>query len=157
MIMAATGHRPDKLGGYGDEVTARLIAVAEKGLLRLKPSGMIVGMALGFDLAVAAACVRLDVPFKAAVPFPGQEARWPEATKERYRLLLSRAEEVVFVSDGVYAAWKMHKRNEWMVDRSSAVVALYDGSREGGTFRCVEYARKKKREVHNLWGDWING
>jgi hypothetical protein len=29
MIIAGTGHRPDKLGGYGDEVFNKLVSLAK--------------------------------------------------------------------------------------------------------------------------------
>jgi uncharacterized phage-like protein YoqJ len=47
----------------------------------------------------------------------------------------------------------MQRRNEWMVDRADKLVALWDGS-WGGTFNCIEYARKKGVPFDNLWARW---
>ena len=42
---------------------------------------------------------------------------------------------------GGYAAWKMQKRNQFMVDHSNLLIAVWDGS-SGGTSNCVAYAKK---------------
>lgn len=153
-IVSVTGHRPDKLGGY--EITARRAvgAFAAEQLLQLAPDRVITGMALGWDQAVAAACIILDIPFVAAVPFEGQERRWPQESRERYHRLLSHADERVVVCDDFVPAVKaLQKRNEWMVDRAEEVIALWDGS-FGGTHNCITYARKKGVPVRNLWDQW---
>jgi uncharacterized phage-like protein YoqJ len=151
-VIAATGHRPDKLGGHTNMARLALGGLATEYLNRVRPSRMIVGMALGWDQAVAGACVALDIPFVAAVPFEGQESRWPPEAQKLYRWLLTMAEDVEVVS-AFPGARAMQFRNEWMVDQAEAVVALHDGS-WGGTFNCVEYARKRGVPVENLWARW---
>jgi uncharacterized phage-like protein YoqJ len=150
LIWAATGHRPDKLGGYSDDAQHKLIVLACKFLIESKPSRVITGMALGWDTAIAEACVRFNVPFIAAVPFEGQEQRWPEAAQARYRILLNWAERIQIVSSGGYSVSAMHARNRWMVDTAHAVVALWDGT-PSGTANCIDYARRAEKEVLNLW------
>jgi uncharacterized phage-like protein YoqJ len=153
MIIAGTGHRPDKLGGYDWKVADRLFDVALTGLERLKPTKLISGMALGWDQAVARAAVALNIPFIAAIPFVGQEKKWPESSQITFRLLYGLAAEVVIVCDGGYAGWKMQKRNEWMVDHCDHVLALWNGS-SGGTENCIKYAEAKGRPITNLWEHW---
>ena len=75
MIIAATGHRPDKLGGYGSIVADRLFHLAYETLEELAPTLVISGMALGWDMAVAEAAFCLDIPFHAYRPFEGQESQ----------------------------------------------------------------------------------
>jgi len=41
---------------------------------------------------------------------------------------------------------KLQKRNEWMVDNSDAVIAVWDGT-PGGPGNTVDYARKFGRSV----------
>lgn len=157
MILAVTGHRPDKLGGYDDweEKTFPLLCdFAADRLKEANPSLVLTGLALGFDQAVAEACIFLDIPYWAAVPFAGQERKWSVRSQLRYRMYVSRSAETFVVSDGGYAPWKMHARNEWMVDRSDRLLALFDGGESGGTFRCAEYARKKGKPVDNCWKEW---
>jgi len=40
----------------------------------------------------------------------------------------------------------MQKRNDWMVDNSDAVIAIWNGA-PGGTANTVEYARKSGRSA----------
>ena len=159
MTLAVTGHRPDKLGGYNAEVHNALTGFAATTLALTRPSGVISGMALGWDYAVAVACVRLGIPFVAAIPFEGQESRWPAAAQRDYQMLIKCASYVHVVSerDAVAEAgivWAMHKRNEWMVDNSTKLLALWNGDRSGGTYHCVEYARLGRREIENVWPLW---
>ena len=154
MILAATGHRPERLGGYDDATYLELRQFALGYIRQRQPAKVINGMALGWDTAWAAAAVYAGVPFIAAVPFLGQESRWPGPSQARYRALLAKAAEVVVVCQGDYSAQAMQRRNEWMVDRCDEVVALWDGS-AGGTSNCVHYARRIGRPVENLWVEWI--
>lgn len=149
-IIAGTGHRPDKLGGYGQEARAALVRLAVQGLHETKATKLITGMALGWDTALAVAAHTMLLPYIAAVPFEGQENRWPEESRELYRFLLSHAEKTVVVCEGGYAPWKMQKRNEWMVDNCDTVLALWNGSK-GGTANCVAFAEKTGVYVHNMW------
>lgn len=100
-------------------------------------------MALGVDQDFAYVCYEMAIPFVAAIPFVGQENNWPQHSQDWYEWLLIRAESVVVVSPGEYAAWKMQARNQWMVDNCDVVLAVWDGS-EGGTANCYRYAHERK-------------
>lgn len=150
MIIAGTGHRPDKLGGYGHKPLVHLVNLAEDWLEENKPEKVISGMALGWDYALACAAFNLDIPIIAAVPFKGQESRWPDESQRNYRALLKECEQVVYVCEDGYAVWKMQKRNEWMVDNCDVVLAMWNGS-PGGTANCVRYAEKAGKPIVNLW------
>lgn len=152
MILAVTGHRPEKLGGYSREIDDKLLRFAAAFLRDADPDKVILGMALGWDQAVARACILLKIPFIAAVPFPGQELRWPEQAQHRYHFLLAHADSVERISQA-YGPGAMQKRNIWMVDRSDEVSALWDGS-SSGTKRCVQYAKGMRKLRENLWGAW---
>lgn len=154
LIIAATGHRPDKLGGYNSFVTRELQRLAEKELFARKPNTVITGMALGWDQAVGWAAKSLKIPFHAYIPFAGQELKWPPASQDAYRELLSYAGEIVVCSPGGYEARKMHIRNERMVDVCDELLALWNGT-AGGTASCIAYARKRGRPVHNCWQAWV--
>jgi uncharacterized phage-like protein YoqJ len=153
LILAGTGHRPDKLGGYSPAISARLVDLARAALLKYQPGEVVSGMALGWDTALALAAVELGIPLTAAVPFEGQERRWRPEQQELFHAILARATTVIIVSPGGYAAWKMQVRNEWMVDRATGVLALWNGI-SGGTGNCVEYARRRQVKVLNLWSAW---
>lgn len=150
MIICGTGHRPDKLGGYSKEVHDKLVLVARDAIKELKPSRVISGMALGWDQALMEAAQRLAYPTTAAIPFKGQERAWPRLSQLKYQELLDGAMDIVYVCEEGYAPWKMQKRNEWMVDNSHLVLALWDGS-SGGTLNCIRYADKMGKKILNVW------
>lgn len=150
MILSGTGHRPNKLGGYGIAARLKVHDIAVKALEEMKPQAVISGMALGWDTALAEASFVLDIPLIAAVPFEGQESMWPHLSQQKYQSMLRRASEVKYICDPGYAPWKMQVRNEWMVDHSHGVIALWDGS-EGGTGNCIRYAQKVGKPIYNQW------
>lgn len=148
MIVAFTGHRPDKLGGYKlpNPTYIRVCQSLDQALRDLKPEKAISGMALGIDQWAANVCIKLSIPFIAAVPFEGQEKIWPEVSKRIYNNLIAKAAERVVVCEGSYSADKMQLRNEWMVDHCDLLIAVWDGS-AGGTGNCVKYAESVKKKI----------
>lgn len=160
LVFAATGHRPDKLGGYNADVHQRLVALAWTYLGKARPDQVISGMALGWDQAWAEAATHHNIPFIAAVPFEGQEMRWPRSSQVAYTALLAQAAEVQFIDPDVRGAEEairaMQRRNRWMVDRCSQLVALWNGT-SGGTSNCIRYATTKGRFIVNLWDYWQAG
>lgn len=150
MILAATGHRPDKLGGYNSTLSVlRTDLIMDWMETRAVERG-ITGMALGWDQDFALACYELGIPYTAAVPFEGQESQWPQKSRLIYNWLMNRAADIVVVSPGAYNAGKMLARNVWMVDECTHLLALYDGT-QGGTQHCLKYAREWEKPVVNLW------
>lgn len=155
MIVAFTGHRPDKLGGYvlPNPTYKSICAKIETALKELKPEKVISGMALGIDQWAANIAFKLGIPFLAAVPFIGQDGKWPLESRRIYKILLARATETVIVSEGAYAAAKLQVRNEWMVDQlqnpDDVLIACWDGSK-GGTGNCVAYAEKQKKMIYRI-------
>lgn len=146
MNLGITGHRPDKLWGYRNECPELYIVLwgaIEQIVLEKKPDYLITGMAQGADQLFAEIAIQLSIPFIALVPFKGQETMWPPAAQASYRELLEKAHEVVTVSPGGYAAWKMQRRNKEIVWQSSELIAVWDGS-SGGTAHCVAFAEQQK-------------
>ena len=138
-FLAGTGHRPSKLGGHRPIVFTKLVEFAVNVLSVLRPSWLISGLALGWDQAIALAAFDLDIPVCGAVPFKGQERLWPEDSQALYNEILRHCAETVTVCSGDYSASKMFKRDRWMVDRGSHVLANWNGS-PGGTGHTVHYA-----------------
>ena len=147
MRLALTGHRPDKLGGYAPCAFHEQVREATRAcFLAWRPVEVISGMAQGFDTIGAQLAVEIGLPLVAAIPFEGQERAWPVAARAEYERLLRAASEVVLVSPGAFAAWKYQKRNEYMVDRGTWVLACWDGS-PGGTANCIQYAGRTGKGV----------
>lgn len=161
MIFTATGHRPPRLNlSYSDSDRAFLEDFATNVIvtlqeLPLQVDKFITGGAAGFDQAVAAACLRLGVPYDVYVPFVGQESKWPIHAQKYYDMLLSHAKYVKFVSEGGYSPYKFIKRDEAMIENCDIAVALFDGVKKGGTYQTVCYANKINREVLNFWDAWV--
>lgn len=152
-VIAGTGHRPNKLGGYSPGARSRLIKLADSYLATAKPEKVITGGALGWDQALGYAAIFRGIPHVLALPFEGFESKWPKESQE-FLYSLMNPSDVVFVSSPGYAPWKMQVRNQWMVDNCSTVLALWDGS-DGGTGNCIRYAESVGRPVINLWSEYI--
>lgn len=149
-ILGVSGHRPAKAGFDG----AKLVMFAQHVLLKNQADLVLTGMAVGWDQAVAEACVRLCIPFTAVVPFEGQESRWPAAVQKRYHELLTEATTVVYVSQPGYSEDKMRKRNRWIAKRATKAVVLYDGLGDSGTAQFVKQAENCGLPFVNVWGEW---
>lgn len=155
MILAFTGHRPDRLGGWDPlhPVVERVKKALRDGIIAHWPIYAISGMAQGVDVWAAEACVELGIPYIAALPCDGWGENWPLPSQQRYQALLTKAKEIHVVSPGPFKLWKLQRRNEWMVDHCNLLLSVYDGS-SGGTLNCLEYAAHVKRDVQQLqWRD----
>lgn len=151
MILATTGHRPDKLGGYDayNPIRSMVMEQIDKALLRLRPTTVIVGMALGVDQWMAELCIWNQIPFIAALPFEDFHTRWPLHAQMKFREILSKARSVHIVSPGTFSGYKMQLRNEWMVDHCEHLLAVWDGT-PGGTANCVGYAERVGKPMTRL-------
>lgn len=149
-VVAATGHRPQKLGGFSEEAENSLVDIATTGLAMLQPGLVITGMALGWDMAVARAARSLGIRYVCAIPFKGQESIWPQNRKDMYRELLGSAYKSFVLSEGGFSGKSMQLRNQWMVDNCTLLMAMWDGS-TGGTHNCVKYALSVGRPLVNLY------
>lgn len=153
-IIAATGHRPDNLGGHSPRLDSDLRRLALWYFADKRPDAVISGMALGWDMAVAEAALELKIPLVAAIPFPLQAAKWSEQDQRRHTGLVSLATHVETVRP-YFTPSVLQKRNEWMVDHASRLVALWDGT-PSGTGNCVRYGLGKI-PMDNLWPVWQAG
>lgn len=149
---SVTGHRPQSLGREWDHNGPISTLVVESFVEAYRDFGVgsvWVGGALGVDTLAAWAAFQIGLPYYVAVPFEGQDARWPSSARARYRDMLWSAAAVVTVSPGGYNARKMQTRNEFMVNSAHFVLAWWDHS-NGGTGNCVRYAHRRGVEVINL-------
>ena len=130
-----TGHRPEKLHKPEEQIKKDL----EAAILQAVDDGFVTfisGMARGVDIWAAEIVLRLResnpaIHLVAASPYRGFESRWSADWQSRYNTILQQADLVRFVYPG-YSPDCFQRRNEWMVDRSSRVIAVYNGE-PGGT------------------------
>lgn len=151
-----TGHRAKKLPWGFREDDPRCTALKQKiydTVEAVYASGVrhfICGMANGCDLYFGEAVTALrnihpDVTLEAAVPYAGQAATWSAEQKQRWQALYDACDYHTIVSER-YTPDCMRKRNQYMVDNSSVLIAAYNGS-SGGTLNTMLYAMRKQREV----------
>ena len=150
MIVAGTGHRPNKLGGYSTQAFEKLAFIISKWLEENNPSEVISGMALGYDQALAVAAIRLNIPVAAYIPCLNHSSKWPQASQKLYARILAKCSRQVMVTDVQYSKSCMQARNERMVDDSDLILAMWDGT-SGGTGNCIRYANKKGKKISNLY------
>ena len=156
MIIAFSGHRPHRLGGYSDDILRSLVQEIRAALRENSVSLAYTGMALGWDTAAAIACWKENVPFIAAVPFPEQSLRWPALAKSRHAKLLRLAKEVHVLKHSYSPAALMY-RNCWMIERSHSLWVKWDGQPSGGTYQCVQYATRKGLTIHRFHHEFYMG
>ena len=151
MILGFTGHRPASLpGNYSDRTNRALLNTADFILAQCKPTKVISGMALGWDMAVAECAVNRGIGLIAAVPFKSQPSRWSKSSQERYQRLLKLAERIEIISAGDYSLKAMQLRNRWIVNYCDQLIALWHQGK-GGTKNCVDYALTINRLTFNCW------
>jgi len=78
--------------------------------------------------------------------FQGQADKWSTSAREVYFSILKQADSVVYVSRE-YSKDCMLKRNRYLVDHATCLLAVYNGERRGGTAMTVRYTQKMGREI----------
>ena len=126
MILAVTGHRPERL--RGQEKAIKEWAATQ--LTRFQPSAIYDGMAQGTDQIVATAAKELNIPIICCYPFP----------KKYYHPIeqwIMENNQVIFVSPQY---------------SKKAYVCVWDGRGGGGTFLTRNYALKQGKEIIDYGG-----
>ena len=85
---------------------------------------------------------------EAAIPCPTQADSWSAAQRERYRRILEQCDYETMVQER-YTRECMQRRNRYMVDHASLLIAVNDGAR-GGTRSTIEYAFKRGVNVLDI-------
>jgi len=111
------------------------------------------GMAIGCDTYFCEAVFKLreeygDVTIEAAIPCEEQSVRWDTKNKLQYDRLCSECDYQTIIQKR-YTPDCMLRRNRYMVDSSSVLIAAYNG-KSGGTMSTVLYAIKSGLEIIEL-------
>ena len=148
-----TGHRPDKIYIPEKEVVSALereIRIAIQDGFNV----FITGMAMGVDIWAAEIIIKLrkkeKLPLKLIVasPFEGFEQRWARDWQKRYCDVMAEADLIRFISSH-YHRDCFQIRNEWMVNHSSRVIAVFNGEKSG-TKNTIDYANRHGILVRNV-------
>ena len=152
-----TGHRPkgfpwDYANKKCMEHKSYLALLREK-VVELISDGyrhFISGGALGADSDFAEIVIDLrksaypDITLEIAVPCPNQDLKWGTKDKHRYKKICKAADSVNLISEK-YTNFCMQIRNEYMVDQSDFVIVVWNGEKQGGTYRTFQYTQRKKK------------
>lgn len=146
MIIAITGHRPEDTKGE-----QHVRDVFRSNLLQARPEAVITGISAGVDLWAADEARLLGIEIWAARPWSTHTPRTGD--EELYGDILAAASKVVTVTsiDRYPGPWVYHKRNEWMVDHADNVLAYWNSKESGGTYACINYAKKVMVPVRNVY------
>lgn len=170
-----TGHRPKDLYGYYEwshPKNVNLMKYIKRAVNTLikdnldKNYNFYFGGAIGVD-QFAFKCVndlkkseyvKGNVSMILCVPFRDQESEWNDLDQMRYTEQYLEADKIVLVDqlpgykmniEG-YHPGKLMKRNQYMVDNSDIVLAVWKGSETGGTANTVKYAKKQNKIIMRL-------
>ena len=154
-----TGHRPAKLPWKFNEADPRCrelkrrIADAVETAYLEGYRHFLCGMAQGCDLYFCEAVLALrtqypDITVEAAIPCPTQADTWPAAQRERYRRLIDACDLETMVSEK-YTSGCMQRRDRYMVDHASLLIAVFDGT-TGGTQYTMQYAMSRGVDIIDI-------
>lgn len=152
MNVCFTGHRPKDFGGWNAPAPQHVLDWLEEkidNLIKLKGNvNFISGAAQGIDQWAAEIVLRKkeenkNVRLTMAMPYNDFGDNWPTTAKMHLNSINNKADKVVYVHKGSYTdSYLLQMRNEWMVNHSQLVLAVWNGSL-GGTRNCVMYALKE--------------
>ncbi len=156
-IECVTGNRPKGLPWKYNEGDIRCIKCKQEIkniLLNDINEGFnyfISGMALGIDMIFAEIVLQLRVVYphiklECAIPCINQTEKWFQKDINRYNSILNNADKVTYVSSSEYYNGCMEKRNQYMVNQSNKVLAVFNGQ-IGGTSQTIKYAQENSKTV----------
>ena len=159
MICCVTGHRPkgfpfpyDPMGIeymlYFDTLFCEIEKMIKEGY-----RDFITGMAEGADIDFAK-CVlyfrsKEDVTLEAALPYPIRPQKKITEYIENRDDILMECDKKIIVSPYYYKGC-MQKRNQYMVDKSDIVLAIWNNNFKGGTWNTIKYARSKGKPIRYI-------
>lgn len=155
-----TGHRLQKLPfGFNEEdpkcikMKRMLYRKIEDLIVNHGASHFISGMAIGVDMICGEIVLELKnehphITLECAIPCRSQPDRWSNEMKDRYCSIVNQSDYKTVLQEQ-YTSDCMHKRNEYMVEKSEIVIAVWDGS-SSGTGYTVNVAKEKGKKIYVL-------
>ena len=147
-----TGHRPGKLD-IDEEEVKKLLEKAVDDAISKGYVTFITGMAMGTDIWAAEIILKRkkknkEIHLVCALPHPDFDSRRSLSEKTKFNRILRKADIVKEINDHYFPGC-YQVRNQWMVDRSNLVIAVFNGER-GGTKNTIDYAGGKGICVVNV-------
>jgi ribonuclease HI/uncharacterized phage-like protein YoqJ len=136
-LVAAFGHRPPELGGYGDNPVAAKVRDRLTEILTAKKKvepdlWLLTGLLLGAEQLAAEAALEAGVPFVAVQPYPAPERQWPSSSQDRYAELIRHAGAAVLLertapdSKQKFGA-ALARRDAWLAKHADEALVVWDG------------------------------
>ena len=140
-----TGHRPEKVSRSEKEIRAALQSEIKQAV-QAGFTVFITGMARGVDLWAAEIVLeqrkRNDaIKLICAIPHEGFETRWSAEWRQLYNYVRDHADLVRIIGKGYYSG-VYQVRNEWMINHSARVIAVFNGQ-PSGTKNTIDYAYRQ--------------
>ena len=178
ITISFTGHRPSKLNNcynWDNPIIPLISKALEEHILDIIGTyteiTFITGAALGVDQIAFWTVHKMKKKYPhlkirnvIAVPYKDQPKAWPSYSQEWYGKMLNLADDIIYVDtisaykfglpEGTHSNVKLQKRNEYMVDHSDFVIAVWNFT-PGGTGNCVNYATTKGKRIRIINSDPI--
>lgn len=174
-----TGHRPNRLYGYninkdkyielGKVIRVECIRLIED----MNVDRFISGGALGLDTIAFLIVNKLKDKYPnikniLTIPFKNQPIKWfNQVDINRYNKMKELADDIIYVDtlekykiegyeENIYYPAKMQKRNKYMVDNSRYLISVWGGSKNGGTWNCIKYAKNHCNEITRINPNYLD-
>lgn len=176
MNICFSGHRPDNpnMGGYDFDndknrrIRLKMLEVIEHKIYMGNDDNIhfITGGALGVDQYAALICDylrcikrnRFNITTEVAIPYKDQYLNWNLEDIQRYFRILRHSNVTTYVDtlkdytingleEGKHHPSKLELRNHYMVDNCDVLIAVWDGTKKGGTYNCIKYAKKLGKRI----------
>lgn len=155
-VLAISGYKASELGIFQKNHPAALYikTALKKELIAMMDEGLewvLISGQLGVELWAAEAVFDLQTEYpelKLAVitPFLGQEANWNEQNKEWYESVLSGADFIDSVTKKGYENPQQFRlKNQFFIEKSDAMLLVYDREKEGSPKYLYELAEQYQR------------
>ena len=92
---------------------------------------------------------RIIHPMKRARADRGQADKWEAVDRERWQQVLEASDKVIFICDR-FEKGANFRRNSFLVDNTSLLLACYNGDPHSGTGQTIRYAHRRGIPVRIL-------
>ncbi len=151
--MVISGYKPFEVGVFKkDDIAISFIKKAiRRNLETLMNEGLewvIISGQLGTELWAAEVVFDMQIEgyeqlqLAVITPFYNQEQTWNDQNKEWYEFVISQADFVDSVSRKNYESpWQFRLKNQFLIEKSDAMILFYDSDREGSPKYLYEAVR----------------
>lgn len=156
-----TGHKPQSLPFGFNEDSLLCIALKEemkKEIVKMIEQNFVIhfisGMEIGADLYAAQIVLDLKKQYphlilEGVLPYETQANRWSVKNREQYFDILAACDKTELLQTH-FTENCMQKRNEYMVNNSDYIIAVWNG-KPNSTGKTVKYAQSKGTKI--IWID----